>query len=98
MTAIMAAMTTLPSGVRYLTDCDRPIAVGGLPGGYRESVNGIWVDCTGCGRRDRIAGEWGGTDRTPDITGETAHAVFIGKGWTVRPTLCPTCNLGHGNE
>lgn len=48
-------------------------------------TTGVWVDCMGCGRRDRLTGDV--------VTMSTVEAKrrFREKGWTIKPTRCPDC-------
>ena len=54
----------------------------------------IWVDCIGCGRRDRLAG-----DDTERMSDNHAAKLFRSRGWSIKPTRCPGCrSLPERNE
>jgi hypothetical protein len=80
----------LPVGVRYIENDCLGIAMAQVT--FSLPVNGIFVHCTTCGRRDRLAG-----DATKRMTSEKAIAIFEDRGWTVKrpggrrsqPTRCP---------
>lgn len=74
----------------YIKNDMRGIAVGGLPFGYSELPNGIWVDCIMCSRRDRLSDTWTDGDLSR-MTDDEAVQVFTAHGWTVLPTVCPDC-------
>lgn len=53
---------------------------------------GVWLECTGCNRSDRIAGA------STDISDRKAAAVFRKGGWTgsanrMLRAKCPECSL-----
>lgn len=52
----------------------------------RQPMRGIWVECTTCGRMDAMRD----TDYSlRRMTDEQATSIFVERGWSVRPTLCP---------
>jgi len=71
-----------PRGTRYIPNDVLGIQVAGRP--VNLGVNGVFVDCIDCGRRDRLDG-----DNVERVTDDEARDFFETHGWTVTPTRCP---------
>lgn len=73
----------LPADVRYVPK--RAVALAMAQNPFPMPIrSGIWVDCIECGRQDALLG--GGTVGLSD---DEAQRIFEGRGWSVKPTLCP---------
>lgn len=83
-----APVIALPRATRYIENDSLGIMVAGRVCNF--GINGIFVDCIECGRRDRIAPTSGSErDATERISDDHAEAIFRSRGWTVGPTRCP---------
>ena len=79
-----AAVIGWPGTTYYEDFKELGMAIGGKV--WFQPMQGIWVDCTACGRRDAMRG--GDLSAMPNAT---AHTVFTEHGWTIKPTRCPAC-------